>query len=324
MHAHQHVLAVADLAAHQRDVRLVVDLILERVDPEVAVVGRHLRRRDALHERLGVHAVLDQIRDGHHQQPVPLREARQLRHARHRAVFVHHFADDAGRVRARRSAPDRPPPRSVRCAPARRRSGSAAGTCGRGARDPPGCVSGSIAASTVAARSAAEMPVLVRCFASIGDAEPGVEPRAVLRHHQRNLELVEPLRRHRQANQPAAVARHEVDRLGRDLLGGDRQIAFVLAILVVDDDDHLAGANRLDGVLDAGERRAVGLRDLEPRPALGLVRFGCQCVTSPGRTPVSVSPASSAARTTYLPTMSHSRLTRSRMPMRPRLVCSIV
>ena len=63
VHAHEHVLAVADVAADQRDVRLVVDLVLERVHAEVAVVGRQLRRRDALDERLGAHPVLDQIGD---------------------------------------------------------------------------------------------------------------------------------------------------------------------------------------------------------------------------------------------------------------------
>ena len=68
--AHQHVLAVADLAADQRDVRLVIDLVLERVDAEIAVLGRHLRGRDALDQRLVVHPVLDQIGDRDHQQAV--------------------------------------------------------------------------------------------------------------------------------------------------------------------------------------------------------------------------------------------------------------
>ena len=38
----------------------------------------------------------------------------------------------------------------------------------------------------------------------------------------------------------AAVAGHEVDDLGRDLLGGDGEVALVLAVLVVDDHDHAA------------------------------------------------------------------------------------
>ena len=57
------------------------------------------------------------------------------------------------------------------------------------------------------------------------------------------MKLVEPLTRHRQADEPAAIRGHEIDGLGSDLLCRDRQIALVLPILVVNDDDHLAGAN---------------------------------------------------------------------------------
>ena len=228
--------------------------------------------------------VLDQIGDRDHQQPVLLRELRQLRHARHRAVFVHDFADDAGRIQP---GDPRQIDRRFGLAGAHQHAAGArraAETCGPAARDRPACVAGSIAASTVAARSAAEMPVRRRAASPRSARRTPVSNRErVLRHHQRNLELVEPLRRHRQADQPAAVARHEVDRLRRHLLGRDRQVAFVLAILVVDDDDHPAGADRLDGVLDAGERRAARLRDR----ALGdldrrLRAFMSQCVTSPG------------------------------------------
>ena len=53
----------------------------------------------------------------------------------------------------------------------------------------------------------------------------------------------------------ATVRRHERDRLGRDELGGDREVALVLAISVVDDDDEAARADVLDRLLDGGERR---------------------------------------------------------------------
>ena len=135
-------------------------------------------------------------------------------------------------------------------------------------------------------------------------------------HHQRNLELVEPLGRHRQADQPAAVARHEIDGLRRDFLGGDRQVAFVLAVLIVDDDDHPAGADGVERVFDAGERDRRLARALGDLHVLSL-----QWVTSPRLVP-SESPASSAARTTYFPTMSHSRLTRSRIWAARRFVFS--
>ena len=51
----------------------------------------------------------------------------------------------------------------------------------------------------------------------------------------------------RQADQAAAVLGHEVDDFGRDFFGGDGEVAFVLAIFVVDDHEHAAGANLLDG-----------------------------------------------------------------------------
>ena len=152
-------------------------------------------------------------------------------------------------IRARSTAASVCPARTI-TPPVRDRSGNM--WPGRARSD--GCVAGSIAVSTVAARSAAEMPVVVRPFASIGTQNAVSNRERVLRDHQRDLELVEPLRRHRQTDQSASVPRHEVDCLRRDFLRRDRQIALVLPILVVDHDDHPAGADRRDGVLDPSER----------------------------------------------------------------------
>ena len=51
------------------------------------------------------------------------------------------------------------------------------------------------------------------------------------------------------AEDASAVAHHEVDLLGRDLLGRDDEVAFVLSILVIDDDDELAVTEVLEGLL---------------------------------------------------------------------------
>ena len=161
-----------------------------------------------------------------------------------------------------------------------------------------------MAASTVAARSAAEMPV-ARPRPSLRSARRTRSRTASVFcvDHQRDLELVEPLAGHRQADQPAAVRRHEVDRLGRHLLGGDRQVALVLAILVVDDDDHLAAR----GIASMASSIGANGPDAFARPlAILMLRLSSHCLDCPA-----ISLASSAARTTYLPTMSHSRLTRS-------------
>ena len=59
------------------------------------------------------------------------------------------------------------------------------------------------------------------------------------------------------------MRRHEVDRLGRDELRGDREVALVLAILVVDDDDEAARADLLDRLLD-GREDGVRVRRCSP------------------------------------------------------------
>jgi hypothetical protein len=87
-----------------------------------------------------------------------------------------------------------------------------------------------------------------------GDREGGAQAGLVVADHHRQLELVDERVVHGQADEAAGVGRHEVDRLGRHLLGGEHEVALVLAILVVDEDDHAAGADVGEGALDAGDR----------------------------------------------------------------------
>ena len=105
---------------------------------------------------------------------------------------------------------------------------------------------------TVVLRSAAEMPVLVSCLASTEIGERGPLPFGVLRarDHQRQLELVEAGALHREADHPARVADHERHLLGRHAIGGDDEVAFVLAVLVVDDYYELTARDRVDGPFD--------------------------------------------------------------------------
>ena len=77
-----------------------------------------------------------------------------------------------------------------------------------------------------------------------GAAAPG-------RLHHRQLDAVDLVLGEGHADEAAPVGGHEVDGLGRDELGGHRQVALVLAVLVVDEDDHLAGAHVGDGAGDA-------------------------------------------------------------------------
>jgi len=61
-------------------------------------------------------------------------------------------------------------------------------------------------------------------------------------------ELFHPLTCHRQTDQPAGVFGHEVDRVGRGELGGDDQVALILPVLVIHQDEHAPVARFLDQV----------------------------------------------------------------------------
>src|SRR5581483_6693967 len=90
---------------------------------------------------------------------------------------------------------------------------------------------------------------------------------------------------------PAGVADHEGDALGGDLLGGDDEVALVLPVGVVDDDDELPPGDGGDRLVDGRERHVA-------QPSLvWLMR-----------------------RSTYLATRSTSRLTGSPGPLIPRVV----
>ncbi len=95
-----------------------------------------------------------------------------------------------------------------------------------------------------------------RSFAGVNrHGERGVAMRRVIRHLERDLEIAEALGREREANQSAPVLRHEVDRRRRHRRRRHRQIAFVLSILIVNDDDHAAGFDRDESFFDRRKRR---------------------------------------------------------------------
>ena len=54
-----------------------------------------------------------------------------------------------------------------------------------------------------------------------------------------------------EADETAPVFGHEVDGFGGDVFGGHDEVAFVLAVFVVHEDDHFAGAQVVDDFLGA-------------------------------------------------------------------------
>ena len=99
-------------------------------------------------------------------------------------------------------------------------------------------------------------------------AERGAVNRSVDRRHERQVELVAALLGEREANEAAAVLSHKVDGFRRDFFGGHGEVAFVLAVLVVNEDDHAAVANFFDGLFDGAKwsfdcvSHGIGLLDL--------------------------------------------------------------
>ena len=79
--------------------------------------------------------------------------------------------------------------------------------------------------------------------------------RGVLGRHRADVQMLKPLLGHREADQATAKFRHEVDGFRSDFLGGKREVAFVLAVFVVDHHDHASGADFFDGIRDIGEWR---------------------------------------------------------------------
>ena len=104
---------------------------------------------------------------------------------------------------------------------------------------------------------------------------------------------------------------------GRHLFGRQRQIAFVFAIFVVADDDHLAGADRVDRVLNRRKRPVF------PSPTLRDFELCCHGI-SPVRSARSRQTSPPRRGERIFPTMSHSRLTRSPGRAARKFVCAHV
>ncbi len=103
-----------------------------------------------------------------------------------------------------------------------------------------------------------------------GLGECGAEARGVLLGHGEEAQVVGALLGQGEADEAAAVAGHEVDGLGGDVLGGEGEVAFVFAVFVVDDDHHAAGADVGDGAGNVGEGRLEGACGIGHRSALIL------------------------------------------------------
>jgi hypothetical protein len=120
-----------------------------------------------------------------------------------------------------------------------------------------GVASDAMAAAMVRARSGAEIPVVTPFARLDRHREGGAEAARVLLRHKLQAEPLNLLVLHGEADQPAAVFRHEIDGFRRRHLGRDHQVALVLPILVVDQDEHAPVARFVDDLLDRRQERQI-------------------------------------------------------------------
>ncbi len=104
---------------------------------------------------------------------------------------------------------------------------------------------GAVEGRDAGARSVAEVD---------GHQEGGALALGVLHHHRVQVQLTSTLGRDRRADVARRVVQEERDLLRGDELGGHDQVAFVLAVLVVDHDDDLTSPDGGDRVFDRCER----------------------------------------------------------------------
>ena len=248
MHAHQHGLALLPLALLQHHVRVAVVELGVGNELEVAPARGQEHLLLLADQRLVGYAVGDEVLDGHNLEAELLGHFLQLRHAGHGAVVVDDFdegsggiqAGEAGQVDGGLGVAGAHQHAAVAGAQGVDVAGTAqlrgfGGGVGQGA-------DGAGAVVHAHARGAAVLEVVD------GDGERRAQERRVVVHLHVQLQLVAALLGDGGAEHPAAVLEHEVDVLGGDLLRRHDEVALVLAVLVVDDDDEFALAEILDGL----------------------------------------------------------------------------
>ncbi len=82
-----------------------------------------------------------------------------------------------------------------------------------------------------------------------GHGERRAEHRCVVLDLTRQLQLVAAAHGYRRTQHTACVFQHEIDLFGSDFLGSHDEVALILAVFVVNDDDEFAGLEIPDSLL---------------------------------------------------------------------------
>src|SRR5262249_1480830 len=205
--------------------------------------------------------VRDENGDGRDLEPVALCEGNKVWKPRHGAVVVHDLADDSGGIKPGK-------PRKIDGGLSVAGANEHAALLGDEREHMAGSHNVAIVLGRIDGDGNGVGAVMRRdagrhAFARFDRYGEGRGmPDAVRARHHLEMELLGALGCERKANQPAAVLCHEVDGVWRRHLRGNDEVAFVFALLGIDQDEHAAVARVLDHLLDGREELMVpGLAD---------------------------------------------------------------
>ncbi len=201
-------------------------------------------------------AVADELGDGEDLHAVLLAEGDEVGDAGHFAVVAHDFADDAGGIEAGHAGEID----GGFCLAGADEDAAAAGAEGE---DVAGA--GEVGGGGIWRDGGLDGVGAVGGGDSGGDAfagfnglsEGGAEAGGVVLRHGEEAEEVGALLGEGEADEAAAVAGHEINGFRRGELGGEGEVAFVLTVLVVYNNDHAAGADFVEGAGDVSEYGVV-------------------------------------------------------------------
>src|SRR5215212_5216580 len=220
MNADQHRFVSLHIAHHHREMHVAVNHVLVSNRAEATVDGGQISFDHAPHQHFLTDAISHELSDADRLQIMCGGKHLELRHARHRPVFVHHLANHTGGIETDSA-------------------------CDLNARF---CLSGTYEHAAVLCAQGENMTGASQVL------RPGF---GIDGNLGRQVKLVATILGEWQTDQAASVPGHEINDLGRDLLGSADQIALILAIFVVDDDDHPAVAYVGNGFLNGRNSHAV-------------------------------------------------------------------
>ena len=251
MHAHQHGFVGLPFTFDQGDVFQVIALLAEGNQAEVAVSRRHIHLFAALYEAFAAQSVRNQIFYRDNVQSVLLGKGYELRHTCHGAVLVEYF-DEAG-SRLHTGEPGQ--------------VNGGFGVAGAGQYAAVLGVEGvdvSRAAETFGAHvgigqgadGSGAVMAADACGATFqqvdGHGERSAQHTRVGLYLVLQSQLSAALVGNRGAEHAASVVQHEVHGFGRDQFGSHNQVALVLAVLIVHDNDKLSVFEVLYCLFDRG------------------------------------------------------------------------